>query len=235
MQKALIYCRVSSDRQVKEGHGLETQEKRCRDYAERKGYTVDQVFKDEGVSGGLLERPAMQKLLQLLEKNFFNNYIILIDDITRLARDIGVHTQLRVRLKAWDAKLESPNFEFNDTAENKLQENITAVFAQYERDKNRRQVLQKMKARLEMGYWTFGPPPGLINTNSPIHGKILIPYEPLASIYKEAIESFANNILITKQEVKTFILEEYKRHNIKRKLSINGTEKILRPCLKTSC
>ncbi|MEI6092951.1 MAG: recombinase family protein, partial [bacterium] len=40
MQCCVIYCRVSSERQVTEGHGLEGQEKRCRDYAEHKGYKV---------------------------------------------------------------------------------------------------------------------------------------------------------------------------------------------------
>ncbi len=37
LTKAVLYTRVSSKRQVEEGHGLESQATRCRDYAERKG------------------------------------------------------------------------------------------------------------------------------------------------------------------------------------------------------
>ncbi len=69
--KALIYCRVSSERQVNEGHGLESQEHRCRQYALERKYEVLRVFKDEGVSGGLTDRPAMNDLLQFLERMTF--------------------------------------------------------------------------------------------------------------------------------------------------------------------
>ena len=42
--KALIYCRVSSERQKTEGHGLDSQEQRCRLYCEQKGYEVEGQF-----------------------------------------------------------------------------------------------------------------------------------------------------------------------------------------------
>ena len=47
-QKAVIYCRVSSTRQRLEGSGLESQEHRCREYAESKGYDVAAVFPEDG-------------------------------------------------------------------------------------------------------------------------------------------------------------------------------------------
>ena len=47
MPKSVIYCRVSSDRQVKEGHGLDGQELRCRKYSDEHGYEVAAVFRDE--------------------------------------------------------------------------------------------------------------------------------------------------------------------------------------------
>lgn len=43
-QKAVIYCRVSSVRQKVDGSGLASQEHRCREYAESKGYDVAAVF-----------------------------------------------------------------------------------------------------------------------------------------------------------------------------------------------
>ena len=68
MTKAIIYCRVSSDRQVKEGHGLESQEERCRNYAKSQGYQTIDVFRDEGESGGLFERTGMKQVLACLEQ-----------------------------------------------------------------------------------------------------------------------------------------------------------------------
>ena len=47
MQKqAIIYCRVSSNKQVREGHGLDGQEKRCRNYALKKGYSVIDILNE---------------------------------------------------------------------------------------------------------------------------------------------------------------------------------------------
>src|SRR5947209_20116240 len=92
MTKALIYCRVSSDRQVKEGHGLDGQEVRCRRFAEERGYEVVRVFRDEGVSGGVVERAGMQDMLDFLDtKARAAEYVVVIDDIKRLARDMIGH------------------------------------------------------------------------------------------------------------------------------------------------
>ncbi|MBT9161159.1 MAG: hypothetical protein DDT26_02460 [Dehalococcoidia bacterium] len=58
-QKAVIYCRVSTKRQAKEGNGLESQETRCREYASFRGHDVVRVFTDD-MSGSLMGRPRVQ-------------------------------------------------------------------------------------------------------------------------------------------------------------------------------
>ena len=65
--KAVIYCRVSSDRQKNEGHGLDSQEHRCRELARTKGYEVVEVFKDSySGAGDFMHRPAMAELLAFI-------------------------------------------------------------------------------------------------------------------------------------------------------------------------
>lgn len=66
-QKAVIYCRVSSQKQVKKGDGLGSQETRCREYAKHKNYQITEVFRDEGISGSLINRPGMQNMLSYLK------------------------------------------------------------------------------------------------------------------------------------------------------------------------
>ena len=56
-EDAVIYTRVSSLRQVREGNGLGSQETRCRGYADVKNYNVCAVFSDD-ITGGTDERPA---------------------------------------------------------------------------------------------------------------------------------------------------------------------------------
>ena len=81
--KALIYCRVSSGQQVSEGSGLESQEHRCIAYAQNKGLNVVKVFRDEGISGGLFDRPAMKELLKFLDKNNTEKFVVIFDDIIK--------------------------------------------------------------------------------------------------------------------------------------------------------
>jgi len=51
---AVVYCRVSTDDQAREGLSIESQENICRESAVKDGYSVLEVIKDEGKSGGSL-------------------------------------------------------------------------------------------------------------------------------------------------------------------------------------
>lgn len=47
---ALIYLRVSTDKQAEKGLSIPAQRETCLEYAKRKGYEVVGEFKDEGES-----------------------------------------------------------------------------------------------------------------------------------------------------------------------------------------
>jgi len=227
MTKALIYCRVSSERQVTEGNGLTSQEQRCRQYALNKKYEVKKVFADEGVSGGLFDRPAMLQLIEYLDKHIDEQFIIIFDDLARFARDLQVHLKLKTELVSRGATLESPNFNFENSPEGEFIENVLASKAQLDRHQNRRQVIQKMKARAEAGYWPFCLPPGLINQKDVTHGKLTVPVEHIATIFKTAIESFRDRLLITQLDVVDFINNEYKVRGISKVISLHGVQLML--------
>lgn len=199
--QAVIYCRVSSMRQVTEGHGLSSQESRCRDYAKHKGYNVIESFYDEGVSGSLTERAGMLELLE----SFDEQIIVIIDDISRLARGLEAHIQLRTTIQSAGGKLESPSIEFGEDSDSLLVENLLASVSQHQREKNREQVINRMRARVLNGYWCGAPVPGLKYAKLPEHGKILVHDEPVASIIKEIMEGFASGRFDTQSEIKRFL------------------------------
>jgi len=207
--KALIYCRVSSPRQIKEGHGLENQEHRCRQYAVEKKLKVVEVFsEDESASGGLFDRPAMKELLNFLDRNQSERYFVIFDDLKRFARDVEVHFRLKTELvKLRAVKLRCLNFNFDDSPEGRFVETMFAACAQLEREQNKRQVIQKQKARLENGYWTFYPPAGYEYKKSRVHGKLLYQVHPLAETLGKVIEDFATNRLIGKVDVVRRLVE----------------------------
>ncbi len=228
--RAIIYCRVSSDQQVKDGHGLDSQEQRCIAYAQNKKLEVAEIFRDEGISGKLFDRPAMQNLIAYLDKHPSEKFVIIFDDLARFSRDVPVHFQLKTELVLQrKAKLECLNFNFEDSPAGRYVELIMVGAGQLQREQNTEQVKNKMKARLELGYWPFCPPPGLINVKDSTGKRIkpLARSEPFASIYKEAIEKYKDYKLNTLEEVRNFILQEYKIQGIKRPLSLHGVKGIL--------
>ena len=204
-KKAVLYCRVSSKKQVAVGSGLESQEHRCRQYAAAQGYVVDKVFHDDVTGGGdFMNRPGMVSLLRFLKKSR-EDYVVIFDDLKRFARDTVFHIQLRQRLAAYGASVECLNFKFEDTPEGKFVETVVAAQGELERHQNRRQTVQKMKARVERGYFVFQAPVGYRYEKMERHGKLLVPDEPLASIIREALESYASGRFQIQAEVGRFL------------------------------
>ena len=205
-QKAVIYCRVSSKSQEEEGHGLESQETRCRQHAASKGYTVDAVFPDTITGGGdFMKRPGMVALLSFLDAQPDESYVVIFDDLKRFARDTRFHLDLRDAFRQRDARIECLNFKFDDSPEGEFIETIMAAQGALERKQNGRQVAQKMQARMENGYWIHNPPVGYRYETVKGHGKLLMPHEPMASLVKEAFEGYASGRFETQAEVRRFL------------------------------
>ena len=202
--KAVIYCRVSNKTQTTRGDGLGSQETRCREYAKYKGYEVEAVFTDD-VSGSLIKRPGMQAMLKHLSKHRKNPRVAIIDDISRLARGLDAHLQLRGAIAKAGATLESPSIEFGDDSDSVLVENLLASVSQHQRQKNSEQTLNRMKSRLKNGYWVFQAPVGYKYQKTSGQGKILVRNEPLATIIQEALEGYASGRFQLQVEVKRFL------------------------------
>lgn len=203
-RKAIIYSRVSDPKQVSEGHGLSSQETRCREYAASRGYDVVASF-SEDMSGKIAKRPGILAVLAYLRKHRGEQHVVIIDDISRLARDIESYKQLRRAIREASGKLESPSVQFGEDSDSTLIENLLASVAQHQREKNAEQTRNRMRARAMSGYWLFHAPIGYTYDKIAGHGKMLVRDEPLASIVKEAFESYASGRFETISEVARFL------------------------------
>lgn len=203
---ALLYCRVSSQRQKEEGGGLESQEFRCRERARQKGYAYEKTFLDSFTGGGdFMKRPAMRELLADIDGNPDKRYVVIFDDLKRFARDVIFHWKLRQEFQARNVLVECLNFNFEDTPEGAFIETVLAAQGELERKQNRRQVIQKQKARLERGYWPFFAPPGYRHSKDSVHGKLLVLTEPAAGLIKHALEGFASGRFPEQTDVQRFL------------------------------
>jgi len=203
-KKAVIYCRVSSAKQTTRGDGLGSQETRCREYAKYKGYEVAEVFKDD-MSGSMIDRPGMKSMLAHLRKYRRNPQVVIIDDISRLARGLEAHLQLRAAIASAGGILESPSIEFGEDSDSVLVENLLASVSQHQRQKNGEQTKNRMRARTMNGYWVFQAPVGYKFERVSGHGKLLVRDEPLASIVQEGLEGFASGRFQIQAEVVRFL------------------------------
>ncbi|GEQ98161.1 hypothetical protein JCM17844_17980 [Iodidimonas gelatinilytica] len=206
-QPAVIYCRVSDTKQKTEGHGLESQEVRCLEYAKSKGYEVVATYKDDA-SGGDLKRPQSEEMLKYLRANRRVPHVIIIEDISRLARDTRIWMWFRDELAKTNSTLECPSFQFGETSEAWLMEMMSVNFAEYHRLKNAEQTRNRMWGRMMNGYWVFKPPIGFKYEKVGPHGKLLVRDEPVASILQEALERYADGRLQTLSEVKRYLESE---------------------------
>lgn len=88
-----IYARYSTDRQ--DARSIDDQIRRCRVHAATHGLRVIAEFKDAAISGAHIDRADMQKLLaEARAKGGAAFRAVLVDDLSRLSRDLGNTWQL---------------------------------------------------------------------------------------------------------------------------------------------
>src|SRR6516225_8340950 len=107
LQKAIAYVRFSSDEQA-DGDSIQRQTANVTRYAERYGFSIEQILLDEGRSaykGEHLSVGELGKFLRRAEKGGFRGYAFLIEEQYRLSRQ-GIRATLDVIGRFLDAGLE---------------------------------------------------------------------------------------------------------------------------------
>ena len=146
MEKAYVYLRVSSTTQV-DGCGFDRQEKECRAYAKRAGYTIEGVYRELGVSGTKDEtgRPAFQEMLTDILTNGVR--VVIVEGLDRLARELRIQETLLVYLASKGVDLLSARTEENitqavkDDPMRKALIQIQGVFSELEKN----QLVRRMR------------------------------------------------------------------------------------------
>lgn len=204
----LVYPRVSSKRQEVEGSGLGSQEERCISLLDAIGVPHEKTFPETYSGGGdFMKRPKMREMLAYIDERPHKKFLVVFDDLKRFARDTKFHINLRAAFRSRDVTLKCLNYDFDESPEGEFVETIFAAQGQLERQQNQRQVVQKMKSRLEAGYWPFQAKRGYSQIKNPLHGKILEPNKD-AILIVEAINGFLNRTLVRKIDVCSFLVEK---------------------------
>src|SRR4051812_5571531 len=104
--RAVLYCRVSTAEQVA-NLSLSTQEKACRQYADREGYEVVEVFVDRGESAKTTDRPEFRRLLNYCRQSAGKVHAVIVYGLSRFSRNSTDHHAIAALLRGQGIALRS--------------------------------------------------------------------------------------------------------------------------------
>ena len=161
--RCAIYTRKSSEEGLDQGfNSLDAQYEACAAYIasqRHEGWVLARDrFDDGGVSGGTLERPALQNLLREIDAGRIS--MVVVYKIDRLTRSLADFAKLVDRLDAADCSFVSVTQAFNTASSmGRLTLNVLLSFAQFEREVTAERIRDKIAASKKQGLWMGGLPP----------------------------------------------------------------------------
>jgi site-specific DNA recombinase len=115
-------------------------------------------YDDAGFSGGTLQRPALQRLLDDIRAGHID--IVIAYKIDRLSRSLFDFAELVKVFDQHGVTFVSVTQQFNTTdAMGRMLLNILLTFAQFERELTAERIRDKMIASKKKGFWMHGVPP----------------------------------------------------------------------------
>jgi site-specific DNA recombinase len=132
MKIAALYARVSTTKQQL-NENIASQIAALKDYAAQHDYQISpqEIYQDDGYSGSTLDRPALDRLRDAVAQGRVEAVIILSPD--RLARQFAYQYIVVEEFERAGCKVVFINHRFGSTPAERMLQEMTGVFAEYER------------------------------------------------------------------------------------------------------
>ena len=164
MNTAVIYTRVSTDKQAREGISLEGQLEACRKYAVDKDLEIARIFTDAGASAKTAERPQFLEMLDFCHTNRGKIKELIVWKLDRFSRNSYDHIVIGKKLRDYGIKLASVTEIIDETPMGRMLEGIISTFNQFENDVRAERTKSGMTKRIQQGGWTHVAPLGYKNS-----------------------------------------------------------------------
>ena len=161
--RCAVYTRKSSEEGLEqEFNSLHAQREACEAYVasqRSEGWVlVRDQYDDGGISGGTLDRPGLQRLLEDIEDGLVD--VVVVYKIDRLSRALMDFSKLVEIFDRHGVTFVSVTQSFNTTTSmGRLTLNILLSFAQFEREVIGERIRDKFAASRRKGMWMGGPVP----------------------------------------------------------------------------
>ena len=199
MTNTVIYTRVSTEEQAKTNMSLENQEKACREFADRIGHKVLEVFREEGASAKTADRKELLRMLNYCRDNKGNVDNLIVWKVDRFARKAEDHLTLRAMLMKFGVKLLSVTEPIEDTNTGRLMETLLAAFAQFDNEVRAERSTTGRNARIAQGGWPNYAPLGYINTKDSLNRPTLVGDPNRAKLVSKVFNQFRKATYTQKQ------------------------------------
>ena len=161
--RCAIYTRVSTDSGLEQDfNSLDAQREASEAYIKSQSHEgwklVRTAYDDGGFSGGSLDRPALQKLLEDVKAKLVD--VIVVYKVDRLTRSLADFAKLVELFDAHGVSFVSVTQSFNTTTSmGRLTLNVLLSFAQFEREVTSERIRDKIAASKKKGIWVGGTVP----------------------------------------------------------------------------
>jgi DNA invertase Pin-like site-specific DNA recombinase len=161
--RCAVYTRKSTDDGLEqEFNSLDAQREACEAFiTSQRGLgwvALATRYDDGGLSGGTIDRPALQTLLADIEKGKVDTVVVY--KVDRLTRSLADFAKIVEVFDAHGVSFVSVTQQFNTTTSmGRLTLNMLLSFAQFEREVTGERIRDKIAASKKKGMWMGGLPP----------------------------------------------------------------------------
>jgi site-specific DNA recombinase len=189
--RCAVYTRKSSEEGLEQAfNSLHAQREACEAYIKSQAHEgwklVKTAYDDGGLSGGSMERPALQRLLAEVAAGRIN--VIVVYKVDRLTRSLADFARIVETLDGQGASFVSITQQFNTTTSmGRLTLNVLLSFAQFEREVTGERIRDKIAASKRKGMWMGGSLP----LGYDVRDRELVVNEAEAKTVREIFEAYA--------------------------------------------
>ena len=163
-QKVAIYVRVSTS-----GQTVENQERELLAHCQRQGWQVHKVYRDEGFSGAVADRPALKEMMADARLKKFD--LLAVWKVDRIARSISHLIEVLSELKSLGVGFISLTEAINtETAQGRMLCSFLGAIGEFEREMTIERVRSGM-ARAKAAGVRIGRPRAGFDVNEAIRLK----------------------------------------------------------------
>jgi site-specific DNA recombinase len=163
IRRCAVYTRKSSEEGLEQDfNSLHTQREASEAFIKSQqgeGWKlVKTAYDDGGLSGGNMERPALQRLLEDIRHGLID--VVVVYKVDRLTRSLADFAKMVEVFDAQGVSFVAVTQQFNTTTSmGRLTLNVLLSFAQFEREVTGERIRDKIAASKRKGIWMGGCPP----------------------------------------------------------------------------